>query len=62
MSEYEMLKLQVEQQFEASENRAKEQFDLILQHLKNAGQIAAARVRADATSDAGIEKDNEVGA
>jgi len=67
-SELELLKLQIEQQdaerqrqFEASENRQKEQFDLLMQHLKNAGQIAASRVRADAAADSGIETGSEVG-
>lgn len=60
-SEFEMLKMQMEQQFEASENRQREQFELMMQHLKNAGQIAASRVRGDATADQGVEMNNEVG-
>lgn len=58
----EVLKLQMQQQFEASEARQQRQFDLMLQHLKNAGQIAASRVRADATANQGMETNDEVGA
>lgn len=60
-SELEIIKMQIEQRFEASENRQREQFELLMQHLKNAGQIAASRVRAEATSNPGIENDDEVG-
>lgn len=39
----------------------KQQHEIMMQHLKNAGQIAAARTRADATADQGIETNAEVG-
>lgn len=61
-SEVEMLKLAMEQRFEAAQAAQEQNFQLLLQHLKNAGQIAASRVRADATADQGIETDKEVGA
>jgi hypothetical protein len=58
----EMLMKLMEQRFEAMEAARERDHDLIMQHLKNAGQIAAARVRADASSDQGIETNDEVGA
>jgi hypothetical protein len=60
--EMEIFKLQMTQQFEALEAARQRDHEAIMQHLKNAGQIAASRVRADATSDPGIETNNEVGA
>jgi hypothetical protein len=58
----ELLKMQIEQRFEASEAARQRDHEALMQHLKNAGQIAASRVRADATADQGIETNNEVGA
>jgi hypothetical protein len=58
----EMLIKAMEQRFDAMESQRQRDHDLIMQHLKNAGQIAASRVRADATADPAIETNDEVGA
>lgn len=60
-SEFEILKLQMEQRFEAAEAARQRDHEALMQHLKNAGQIAASRVRADATADSNIETGSEVG-
>lgn len=54
-SEVELLKQSIELRFEADAQERKQQHEVLMQHLKNLGQIAASRVRADATADAGIE-------
>lgn len=61
-SELELVKQAIEQRFEAERQERDQQFQLLMQHLKNAGQIAASRVRADSQSLQGIERDDEVGA
>lgn len=58
-TEYEMLKLAMEQKFEAQQTATQQQFDLMLQHLKNLGSIASARVRAAPADDPGIEQREE---
>jgi len=60
-SELEILKLHMQQQFEAMEAARQRDHEALMQHLKNAGQIAASRVRAEATADQGIETSSEVG-
>jgi hypothetical protein len=51
----------MEQRFDAMEAQRDRDNQILLQHLRNAGQIAASRVRADATADQGIETNSEVG-
>jgi hypothetical protein len=58
----EILKLQMEQRFDAAEADRKRDHEILMQHLKNAGQIAASRVRADANGRPRYRNNNEVGA